>query len=628
MLDLPDPRFAAALEVLGRHFGYPAFRPVQERVVRSVLAGRDCLAVLPTGAGKSICFQVPAMVRAGLTVVISPLLALMEDQVEAARARGLPARALNSLATRREREVIEAELAEGRVKLLYVAPERCRRLFGELERAGASVTLLAIDEAHCIAEWGADFRPAYASLGRFRQAIGEPPAVALTGSATPAVRLHIARTVGLGTKGGYDCHLASFDRRNLSFSVLRVRSERERLERLLALLGEEDRVAIVYGATRNLVDGLARVLRERGYRAAGYHAGLDREERRRVLTEFLADRLEVVTATCAFGMGIDKPNVRLVVHWTLPATPESYYQEAGRAGRDGHQARCVLLFRPGDTALPRREIGVTFPDRSTVEAAWRDPAVLAGLPKQVAGSVERLRRELRPERGRVRWDRIEARRIAALARLAAVERYATGQGCRRAHLLRYFGEQLLRCSGCDRCGPGRAVSGLDPAARDRLRRLRQALGGRRRPFGSGLLDPVTLARLAAAPPADLAALADVPGVGPELAERLGMTVLAALGDPGGAEPPSLGGDREPELAEPLRRWRARAALAAGVGRFRIASNAVLLEIARRRPGSTGELARVPGVGPRFLTKHGPAVLQLVGAADEPAQNSAPSESTR
>jgi ATP-dependent DNA helicase RecQ len=608
---MADPHFAAALQVLHRHFGFVGFRPVQERVVRSVLARRDTLAILPTGAGKSVCFQVPAMVRPGLTVVISPLLALMEDQVEAARARGLPARALNSLLTPTQRTSVLEELATGAISLLYVAPERCAKLVGELAQANAHVSLLAIDEAHCIAEWGSDFRPAYLTLGRFRRAIGCPPTVALTGSATPDVRSTIARTLGLGATAGYDLHLASFDRRNLSFAVETVRSERERLERLLALLGVEDRVAIVYGATRNTVDALARILRERGFRAAAYHAGLTKEERGRVLVDFLADRLEVVTATCAFGMGIDKPNVRMVVHWTMPATPESYYQEAGRAGRDGAHARCIMLYRKGDSDLPRRELGVTFPEPKVVERAWGDPDALSRLPKHLAASVERLRRELKPERSKVRWEPVLARRRAALDRLEAVQRYATDKVCRRAALLRYFGERLVHCSGCDVCGVRVTGRALDHEARRRLAALRAALGGRRRPFGAGLLDPVTLTRLAALPPPDFEALAGVAGVGPVMADRLGVTILTALGVLAAVPSPDDGA--QSALAMALREWRTQAAAAAGVARFRIAANAVLAAIAERRPTSLAELARVPGVGPRFLAKHGAAVLALVGA---------------
>ncbi|MEO8450265.1 MAG: ATP-dependent DNA helicase RecQ [Gemmatimonadota bacterium] len=452
---MADPLTDARL-LLERHFGYSEFRAPQERVVQSVLGGRDTLAVLPTGAGKSVCFQVPALTLPGATVVISPLIALMQDQVAGAQRRGIAAESLHSLQSPRHQAAILERLGRGEVKLLYVAPERCRRLGKVLSEGGVAVSLLAVDEAHCISEWGHDFRPAYRALGGFRSRVGWPPAVALTGTATPTVRSDIARALGLGRRGGYDMHLVSFDRRNLWFGVTRVENERDRLRRLLELLSRRDGLAIVYAATRNLSEEVARVLVESGYRAAAYHAGLTKLERRDVLDRFLGDGLDVVAATSAFGLGIDKPNVRLVVHWTLPPSPESYYQEAGRAGRDRAPARCILLYRPGDGELPRRELEVTFPPEKTVERAWRDPGFAATLPRSVQTAIGRLRSELRPSWRKVDWSGVRRRHREALDRIRTVERYAAEGRCRRAALLEYFGQKLPRCAGCDVCdGRGR-----------------------------------------------------------------------------------------------------------------------------------------------------------------------------
>jgi ATP-dependent DNA helicase RecQ len=443
-------RLALARSALLRHFGFHSFRPAQRRVVQSVLAGRDTLAVLPTGGGKSVCFQVPALVLDGLTVVVSPLLSLMQDQVESARRRGMAAAALNSAqAPAAQRAVLEAVKA-GELRLLYVSPERLERLAGRLTALGVRVGLLAVDEAHCISEWGHDFRPSYRLLLQARIRLGRPPVVALTGSATPEVRQDIAASLRLGPGGRWDLHLDSFDRANLWFGVERVQTDRERFRVLLSQLAPRRGTAIVYGPTRRITEGLARSIHYAGFRCAAYHAGLDRERREEVLHRFLSGGLDVVTATSAFGMGIDKPDVRVVVHWMTPPTPESYYQEAGRAGRDGAASRCVLIFAKGDAELHRRQLDVTFPAERMVARAWKDPAALARLPANVRESVERLRRELTPGDGPVDWRRIRARRQRAEARIAAMERYATTSRCRRGELLRYFGESLRRCTGCDR----------------------------------------------------------------------------------------------------------------------------------------------------------------------------------
>ncbi len=443
-------RLALARTALLRHFGFPEFRPAQRRVIQSVLAGRDTLAVLPTGGGKSVCFQVPALVLDGLTVVVSPLLSLMQDQVEAAQRRGIAAAALNSAQEAEEQRAVLDAVRAGELKLLYVSPERLERLAGRLAALGVQVGLLAVDEAHCISEWGHDFRPSYRLLLAARIRLGRPPVVALTGSATPEVRRDIAASLRLGGAGRWDLHLDSFDRANLWFGVERVQTDRDRFRILLSNLAPREGTAIVYAPTRRITEGLARSIHYAGFRCAAYHAGLDRGRREEVLHRFLSGGLDVVTATSAFGMGIDKPDVRVVVHWMTPPTPESYYQEAGRAGRDGGASRCVLLFAKGDAELHRRQLDVTFPAERVVGRAWKEPSAMATLPDNVKASVERLRKELDPAAGPVDWKRIRTRRQRAEARIAAMERYATTSRCRRRELLRYFGESMKACSGCDR----------------------------------------------------------------------------------------------------------------------------------------------------------------------------------
>ncbi len=441
----------SARRVLKQHFGYDDFRPAQRRVMASVLAGRDVLGVLPTGAGKSVCFQVPALVRPGLTLVISPLISLMQDQVESARRRGLPAAFINStLDASSQREILET-VHEGRCRLLYVAPERLPRLSHELRAISVQPACLAIDEAHCISEWGHDFRPSYRLLGKAREAFGWPQTIALTGSATPEVRTDIQRMLGLGIRARYELHVASFDRPNLRFEVVPVAND---VRRVAAVFHEVEAVsgpAIVYAPTRNLTESLARLITARGIRALPYHAGLTRPRRAETLNRFIGGDVCVIAATCAFGMGIDKPDVRLVVHWSMPPTLESYYQEAGRAGRDGAPARCLLMHARQDVHLQEMQLEVTFPDERLVEAAWKNVAAYHRLPTNVRGSVDRLRAELHPERGPVEWTGVRQRRKLARDRIRAIEAYASTRGCRRAVLLGWFGETGVRCRGCDRC---------------------------------------------------------------------------------------------------------------------------------------------------------------------------------
>lgn len=444
------PTLLDARRVLLTHFGHADFRPLQIRVLAPALAGHDVLAVLPTGGGKSLCFQIPALVDAGLTVVISPLVALMQDQVMGLLRRGVAAASLNSTLDAAQQQEVLADVASGRVRLLYVSPERLTRLVDDLAARRTPVARLAVDEAHCIAEWGHYFRPSYRVLRRCREALGHPSCIALTGSATPDVRAEIRRSLGFA-RDAVEI-VGSFDRRNLRFEVQRVSSQDHRLARLVSLIREVRSPAIVYAPTRGLSEGLSRVLRENGVGAAPYHAGLSVGTRRETLERFLGGEVRVVAATCAFGMGIDKPDIELVVHWALPATPESYYQEAGRAGRDGRRARCVLLFHPADGAMPRRQLATTFPKERLLEECWRDPARRARLPASVVAAADRLEAELRPDRGPVNWSGLRARQQAAQRRLDHMLAYAGGSRCRRVALLGWFGERVVRCSGCDRCG--------------------------------------------------------------------------------------------------------------------------------------------------------------------------------
>jgi ATP-dependent DNA helicase RecQ len=591
-----------ARRLLQHHFGYPDFRAAQVPVIDSILRGEDTLAILPTGGGKSICFQVPALMLGGLTVVVSPLISLMQDQVEAARARGLAAACLNSSLGKAEQGAVREGIANGSLGLLYVSPERLDRLSLELQAHKIRARLLVVDEAHCVAEWGHDFRPSYRKLGRVRYRLGRPQAVALTGSATAEVRHQIARTLRL--QNGYALHLGSFDRPNLWFGAVRVSTERERLRALLELLRGDDAMVIVYASTRGTTEAVARALIEAGHRAAPYHAGLTKSRRISTLDDFLRDRVDVVVATCAFGMGIDKPNVRLVVHWTPPATPEAYYQEAGRAGRDGEFARCVVLWHSADTELHRRQLEVTFPRRRLLERIWSEPEGRVGVPANVLESAERLRRELHPERGPIDWRPVVGRLRSAEVRIQAIEGYIREAGCRRARLVGYFGEKLVKCAGCDRCGLNSKPHVINREISARLGRLRQALSRSKSLWGGCPLEPEVLLRLATSPPANAAALADVPGVGPALTERLGGTILRALAS--GQENPT-GPDAGP-IAEALQRWRAGAARAMGVPTYAVLADSTLLAIAEQRPRNLNELARVRGVGPRTLAKFGEDLL--------------------
>jgi ATP-dependent DNA helicase RecQ len=361
-LTLDDARAA-----LKEHFSYTAFRPGQEAAVESVLAGKDTLVVLPTGGGKSLCYQVPALMLPKLTVVLSPLISLMKDQVDALTARGLPATFVNSTLTSSQVSDRLARAIRGDIKLLYVAPERFD--FGHTaERLrDAGVSLLAVDEAHCISEWGHDFRPSYLRIASVRERLGWPPTVALTATATPQVRTDIVAQLKLDSPTTI---ITGFDRKNLSYHVLPTRNDQEKEDALVHLLRTNEGLAVVYASTRKAVERIALLLDRARIPAAAYHAGLDDQRRREVQDAFMTEKVRAIVATKAFGMGIDKPNVRLVLHYAMPGTLEAYYQEAGRAGRDGQSAACYLLHAFPDRFTHEFFIKGAYPERALVEEVY------------------------------------------------------------------------------------------------------------------------------------------------------------------------------------------------------------------------------------------------------------------
>ncbi|MCB9831763.1 MAG: ATP-dependent DNA helicase RecQ [Planctomycetes bacterium] len=472
-----------ARRLLRERFGHDAFQGLQEEVIRAVLAGEDVLLIAPTGGGKSLCYQLPALVFEGLTVVISPLIALMQDQVESLRRRGLAATFINSSLDKEERERRMVEVAAGAHDLLYVTPERFRKpAFREL-MAGLPVALLAVDEAHCITSWGHDFRPAYGRLGEIRRLLGEPPTIALTATATPETQEGILTTLGI--PGARVFH-AGIERPELHVAVHEVADREEKIARILALVERVGGPGIVYLALIRELRELEDELRRRGLDPLVYHGRLSAHERRRMQEDFFASRSRVVLATNAFGMGVDKADIRFIVHGQIPGSPEAYFQEIGRAGRDGRPAICELLYLPEDLLIQKQFIEWANPAPDFLRSVhdlmvnWGDTlharseeeivetlllknrgdgrvATVLGLLDAAGitrGSFERgdlrLERELEP--GEERELVAPGKRDRDLQRLLDIVQYAREDGCRRRRIERYFGFAGARdCGNCDRC---------------------------------------------------------------------------------------------------------------------------------------------------------------------------------
>ncbi len=608
------PVDSPAIGVLRRVFGYDSFRGAQQEIIEHVIGGGDALVLMPTGGGKSLCYQIPALVRHGTGVVISPLIALMQDQVDALRALGVRAGFLNSTQDQRQRRDVEAAFAEGKLDLLYLAPERLRAesTLRLLDRG--AIALFAIDEAHCVAQWGHDFRPDYLELSALHERWPSVPRIALTATATEATRAEIADRLNLGAARHF---VSSFDRPNIRY---RIEPKTDPNRQLLDLLRDEHAgdAGIVYCLSRASVEEKAALLSQSGITALPYHAGLDSRTRTVNQARFLREDGLVIVATIAFGLGIDKPDVRFVAHLDLPKSVEGYYQETGRAGRDGLPATAWLGYGLSDVVQLRKLI-----DASEGDFAHR---------RRLAIHLDSM-----------------------LALCETVE-------CRRVQMLAYFGEPATACGNCDTClTPAQTWDGTI-AAQKVLSAVYRLKRERNQSFGATHIVDILLGKETAKVMENSHAELTVFGVGAEfsagewrgvvrqlLAQRLlavqgdyGTLALTALSDevlagrrqvPLRREPPRAPRARSakpakavaavaaelPEAAaglfERLRAWRAAAAKEQGVPAYVIFHDATLRQIAAELPSTLADLSNISGIGEAKLTRYGQQILDLL-AADE------------
>jgi ATP-dependent DNA helicase RecQ len=589
---------AEVLSALKKHFGYDHFRPLQREIIADALSGRDLFALLPTGGGKSLCFQLPALLREGLTIVVSPLIALMKDQVDALRTSGIAATFLNSSLDGGEARERLRGLHGGQYRLLYVAPERLM-LDSFLERAlNWNLAQFAIDEAHCISEWGHDFRPEYRELKKLRTQFPDVPIMALTATATERVREDIVKQLKLREAS---CYIASFNRPNLTYRVLpKTAAYAQTLELLRARPNDS---GIIYCASRKTAETLATKLTRDGISARSYHAGMESRDRTRNQEAFLRDDVRVITATIAFGMGINKPNVRFVIHYDLPKNIEGYYQETGRAGRDGLPSECILLFSAADVMKQKRFL------------------------------------EEKPER--------EAE--IARAQLREMVSYAESRECRRATLLRYFGEEYgnTSCDNCDNClEPRETIDGTIAAQKflSCVHRVQQKSGfafgvnhiievltggdteairlrghnelstygiGRdiKRNAWQSIGRELTRLGLLRIAPGRFATVELTPAGRDALKQRTTITLTKPVEVP--EKGPRLRAGEIPcdeELFERLRQLRRKIADERDVPAYVIFSDVSLREMARNYPTRLGDFARVSGVGQQKLQAFGDAFV--------------------